>query len=238
MRRHRSRLAAPPELRPAAVNMFANTKAVGLAPSGDVDTRTTASAGYQSVVFGASTSSPHCGSPSAAWEGAAGRVCWAVHVTLSRRTDVRRSLSNCGTEPVPGREGPRANENASPMACESEINMFTAAAANTATLRRFSRVPPRQSDATRPISPLSLRVPHFHPFRSSRLLDAHPSSPISFARRRFIEDSLIDAFPTTDHSVANRTKGSQLSRGISSVGRALAWHARGQEFESPILHFP
>ena len=25
-------------------------------------------------------------------------------------------------------------------------------------------------------------------------------------------------------------------RGISSVGRALAWHARGQEFESPILH--
>ena len=28
------------------------------------------------------------------------------------------------------------------------------------------------------------------------------------------------------------------SRGISSVGRALAWHARGQEFESPILHRP
>ena len=26
-------------------------------------------------------------------------------------------------------------------------------------------------------------------------------------------------------------------RGISSVGRALAWHARGQGFESPILHF-
>ena len=28
------------------------------------------------------------------------------------------------------------------------------------------------------------------------------------------------------------------ARGISSVGRALAWHARGQEFESPILHQP
>ena len=26
------------------------------------------------------------------------------------------------------------------------------------------------------------------------------------------------------------------TRGISSVGRALAWHARGQEFESPMLH--
>ena len=25
-------------------------------------------------------------------------------------------------------------------------------------------------------------------------------------------------------------------RGISSVGRALAWHARGQEFDSPMLH--
>ena len=25
-------------------------------------------------------------------------------------------------------------------------------------------------------------------------------------------------------------------RGISSVGRALAWHARGQGFKSPILH--
>ena len=24
--------------------------------------------------------------------------------------------------------------------------------------------------------------------------------------------------------------------GISSVGRALAWHARGQEFDSPMLH--
>ena len=24
--------------------------------------------------------------------------------------------------------------------------------------------------------------------------------------------------------------------GISSAGRALAWHARGQEFESPMLH--
>ena len=29
-----------------------------------------------------------------------------------------------------------------------------------------------------------------------------------------------------------------LFRGISSVGRALAWHARGQGFDSPILHFP
>src|SRR5208337_5421752 len=28
-----------------------------------------------------------------------------------------------------------------------------------------------------------------------------------------------------------------VSRGISSVGRALAWHARGQGFKSPILHF-
>ncbi len=28
-----------------------------------------------------------------------------------------------------------------------------------------------------------------------------------------------------------------LLRGISSVGRALAWHARGQGFKSPILHF-
>src|SRR5271157_6495644 len=27
-----------------------------------------------------------------------------------------------------------------------------------------------------------------------------------------------------------------VSRGISSVGRALAWHARGQGFKSPILH--
>ena len=27
------------------------------------------------------------------------------------------------------------------------------------------------------------------------------------------------------------------NRGISSVGRALAWHARGQGFKSPILHF-
>ena len=27
-----------------------------------------------------------------------------------------------------------------------------------------------------------------------------------------------------------------LLRGISSVGRALAWHARGQEFDSPMLH--
>jgi hypothetical protein len=27
-------------------------------------------------------------------------------------------------------------------------------------------------------------------------------------------------------------------RGISSVGRALAWHARGQGFKSPILHDP
>ncbi len=26
-------------------------------------------------------------------------------------------------------------------------------------------------------------------------------------------------------------------RGISSVGRALAWHARGQGFKSPILHY-
>ena len=25
--------------------------------------------------------------------------------------------------------------------------------------------------------------------------------------------------------------------GISSVGRALEWHSRGQGFESPILHF-
>src|SRR5687768_11208874 len=25
-------------------------------------------------------------------------------------------------------------------------------------------------------------------------------------------------------------------RGVSSVGRALAWHARGQGFDSPILH--
>ena len=27
------------------------------------------------------------------------------------------------------------------------------------------------------------------------------------------------------------------SRGISSAGRALAWHARGQGFKSPILHY-
>ena len=28
-----------------------------------------------------------------------------------------------------------------------------------------------------------------------------------------------------------------VARGISSAGRALAWHARGQGFKSPILHF-
>jgi hypothetical protein len=30
--------------------------------------------------------------------------------------------------------------------------------------------------------------------------------------------------------------GSGAPRGFSSVGRALAWHARGQGFESPKLH--
>src|SRR3954453_23103959 len=28
----------------------------------------------------------------------------------------------------------------------------------------------------------------------------------------------------------------RYARGISSAGRALAWHARGQGFKSPILH--
>jgi hypothetical protein len=31
------------------------------------------------------------------------------------------------------------------------------------------------------------------------------------------------------------TDGNEI-RGISSVGRALAWHARGQRFEPAILH--
>ena len=36
---------------------------------------------------------------------------------------------------------------------------------------------------------------------------------------------------------ANRTVAVQTPGGISSVGRALRSHRRGQEFESPILHF-
>jgi hypothetical protein len=35
---------------------------------------------------------------------------------------------------------------------------------------------------------------------------------------------------------ATRDKGFEVKRGISSVGRALAWHARGQRFEPAILH--
>src|SRR5207302_10875050 len=34
------------------------------------------------------------------------------------------------------------------------------------------------------------------------------------------------------------TRPWKARRGISSAGRALAWHARGQGFKSPILHSP
>ncbi len=42
-----------------------------------------------------------------------------------------------------------------------------------------------------------------------------------------------------DNGIADSQFEQQSStiRGISSVGRALAWHARGQGFNSPILHF-
>ncbi len=35
-----------------------------------------------------------------------------------------------------------------------------------------------------------------------------------------------------------KVSGSKNNWGISSVGRALAWHARGQRFEPAILHKP
>jgi hypothetical protein len=42
-------------------------------------------------------------------------------------------------------------------------------------------------------------------------------------------------------SLTNRhpaSVGRKVLRGVSSVGRAPAWHAGGQRFESATLHFP
>ena len=48
----------------------------------------------------------------------------------------------------------------------------------------------------------------------------------------FFKKPLAVRHPHPSSSAANPT------RGVSSAGRALAWHARGQRFESATLHFP
>ena len=50
-------------------------------------------------------------------------------------------------------------------------------------------------------------------------------------------DSDPDELPNQFRLAAKTQRKANTIRGISSVGRALAWHARGQGFESPILHF-
>ena len=72
-------------LRLTAVNMFAGIKSAGLARSASCDIRTTASAGLQSLVCGASKSSPHCGSARATPGGWAARLLGSPRRT--RTTD-------------------------------------------------------------------------------------------------------------------------------------------------------
>ena len=51
----------------------------------------------------------------------------------------------------------------------------------------------------------------------------------------YVTDTLARA--THELACPNSTQVSYRIRGISSVGRALAWHARGHRFKSVILHF-
>ena len=92
--------------------------------------------------------------------------------------------------------------------------------------------------------------------RSSDRLDGHDSLGIStpsmvrygrprvrvernadgFAVGRAGEEASLTIYPCGD-TVGGSFPDEIVRRGISSAGRALEWHSRGQGFESPILHF-
>ncbi len=61
----------------------------------------------------------------------------------------------------------------------------------------------------------------------------HTQSTYTFTLRK--RESYLSRQSARKHPESHKA-GKKLLRGISSVGRALAWHARGQRFDPAILH--
>jgi hypothetical protein len=92
--------------------------------------------------------------------------------------------------------------------------------------------------------------PGSHPQPPSARGSAHPQPPSargsahSRPRGHVFPNSgpqVLDGTSRNSHLLAHLDEQPALTDrpgGISSVGRALEWHSRGQEFDSPILHHP